>query len=145
MEHTYIAREQDKNIIADYKKRFEAETLEALVESYNRQVKCGIVGVHQQALYLIALKKEFKERLKESPVYLLQHILGLVGPIEVVDGNIGIKGIKLQGKPVCRQRQALNPIIGIDPRVEVLNLDPAEKGGISSTFNFQCVILTSQN
>ena len=46
MEHTYIAREQDKNIIADYKKRFEAETLEALVESYNRQVKCGIVGVH---------------------------------------------------------------------------------------------------
>lgn len=99
MEHTYIAREQDKNIIADYKKRFEAETLEALVESYNRQVKCGIVGVHQQALYLIALKKEFKERLKESPVYLLQHILGLVGPIEVVDGNIGIKGIKPQGKP----------------------------------------------
>ena len=145
MEHTYIAREQDKNIIADYKKRFEAETLEALVESYNRQVKCGIVGVHQQALYLIALKKEFKERLKESPVYLLQHILGLVGPIEVVDGNIGIKGIKLQAKPVCRQRQALILIIGIDPRAEVLNLDPAEKGRISSTFNFQCVILTSQN
>tara|TARA_R110000764_G_scaffold51799_1_gene113103 strand:- start:3133 stop:3384 length:252 start_codon:yes stop_codon:yes gene_type:complete len=56
-----------------------------------------------------------------------------------------IKGIKPQGKPVCRQRQALNPIIGIDPRVEVLNLDPAEKGGISSTFNFQYVLLTSQN
>ncbi len=43
------------------------------------------------------------------------------------------------------RRQALNPIIGIDPRVEVLNLDPAEKGGISSTYNFQCVLLTSQN
>ena len=28
MEHIYIAREQDKNSIADYKKRFEAETLD---------------------------------------------------------------------------------------------------------------------
>ncbi len=90
MEHIYIAREQDKNSIADYKKSFEAETLEALVASYNSQVKCGIVGVHQQALYLIALRQEFRERLKESPVYLLQHVLGLVGPIEVVDGHIKI-------------------------------------------------------
>ena len=90
MEHIYIAREQDKNSIADYKKSFEAKTLEALVVSYNSQVKCGIVGVHQQALYLIALRQEFRERLKESPVYLLEHVLGLVGPIEVVDGTIRI-------------------------------------------------------
>lgn len=90
MEHIYIAREQDKNSIADYKKSFEAKTLEALVVAYNGQVKCGITGVHQQALYLIALRQEFKERLKESPVYLLEHVLGLVGPIEVVDGNIRI-------------------------------------------------------
>ena len=90
MEHIYIAREQDQNSIADYKKSFEAKTLEALVVSYNSQVKCGIVGVHQQALYLIALRQEFRERLKESPVYLLQHVLGLAGPIEVVDGNIRI-------------------------------------------------------
>ncbi len=91
MEYIYVDREDDKNIIADYKKRFEAETLEALVGSYNSQVKCGIVGVHQQALYLMALRQEFKERLKESPVYLLEHVLGLVGPIEVVDGNIKIR------------------------------------------------------
>ena len=90
MEHIYIAREQDKNSIADYKKSFEAKTLEALVVSYNSQVKCGIVGVRQQALYLIALRQEFRERLKESPVYLLEHVLGLVGPIKVVDGNIRI-------------------------------------------------------
>ena len=90
MEYIYVDREDDKNIIADYKKRFEAETLEALVASYNGQVKCGIVGVHRQALYLIALRQEFKERLKESPVYLLEHVLGLVGPIVVVNGNIRI-------------------------------------------------------
>jgi len=42
-------------------------------------------------LYLSALRQEFKERLKESPVYLLEHVLGLVGPIKIVNGNIVIK------------------------------------------------------
>jgi hypothetical protein len=92
MEYIYVGRENDNHIIADYKKIFESQTLEALVESYNSQVKCGITGVHRQALYLIALRQEFKERLKESPVYLLEHVLGLVGPVEVVDGTIRIKG-----------------------------------------------------
>ena len=90
MEHLYIGRDHDNNVIADYKKWFEAKTLDELVASYNSQVTCGIVGVHRQALYLIALRQEFKERLKESPVYLLEHVLGLVGPIQVVDGNIRI-------------------------------------------------------
>ena len=92
MEYIYVGRENDNHIIADYKKRFEIQTLEALVKSYNSQVKCGITGVHRQALNLIALRQEFKERLKESSVYLLEHVLGFVGPIEVVDGTIRIKG-----------------------------------------------------
>ena len=92
MEYIYVGRENDNHIIADYKKRFEIQTLEALVKSYNSQVKCGITGVHRQALYLIALRQEFKERLKESSVYLLEHVLSFVGPIEVVDGTIRIKG-----------------------------------------------------
>jgi hypothetical protein len=90
MEHFYIRREQDEAVILEYKRGFQAETLEELLVSYNNQVKCGIVGVHRQALYLIALRQEFKERLKESPVYLLEHILGLVGPIEVIDGHVRI-------------------------------------------------------
>ena len=69
MEHIYIHRQQDEAVILDYKRGFEAETLEELVESYNNQVKCGITGVHRQALYLIALRQEFTERLKESPIY----------------------------------------------------------------------------
>lgn len=52
-------------------------TLEELVQAYNKEAKCGIVGVHMQALYLVALKEEFWERLQESPVYLLEHVLGL--------------------------------------------------------------------
>ena len=95
MEYVYIDRKDDHIVIAEDKKIFEAKTLEALVASYNSQVKCGIVGVHRQALYLIALRQEFKERLKESPVYLLEHVLGLVGPIEVVDGHIRISGNNL--------------------------------------------------
>ena len=90
MEYVYIGREKDNKIIADYKKGFEAETLEELVASYNKQVRCGMVGVHQQALYLMALRLEFKERLKESPVYLLNYVMGLVGKIEVVNGQIRI-------------------------------------------------------
>ena len=62
-----------------------------LVKAYNKEAKCGIVGVHRQALYLAALRQEFKERLKESPVYLLEHVLGLVGPIKIVNGNIVIR------------------------------------------------------
>jgi hypothetical protein len=90
MEHLYINRTGDNAIIADYKTFLEAKTIDELVASYNKQVKCGVVGVRRQALYLIALKQEFKERLKESPVYLLEHVLGMVGPIEVVEGNIRI-------------------------------------------------------
>ncbi len=90
MEHIYMARKDDQKVIADYKERFENKSLEELVESYNGQVKCGITGVHRQALYLIALRLEFKERLKESPVYLLEYVLGLVGKIEVVNGQIRI-------------------------------------------------------
>jgi len=91
MEYIYISRKDDEQSIADYKKDFESSSLEELVKAYNKQVKCGMVGVHQQALYLMALRQEFSERLKESPVYLLNYVLGLVGEIEVVDGHIRIK------------------------------------------------------
>ena len=90
MEYVYVGRKDDPNIIADFKKDFEAKSLEALVTAYNKQASCGIVGVHMQALYLVALNQEFRERLKESPVYILEHVLGLVGPIELVDGAIRI-------------------------------------------------------
>ena len=90
MEYVYVDREGDTKVIADYKKGLEAGSLQSLVASYNKEAKCGIVGVRQQALYLIALRQEFRERLRESPVYLLEHVLGLVGPIEVLDGHVRI-------------------------------------------------------
>jgi len=91
MKHIYLQRPDDRQNIVNYKKLFEQKSLEELVDAYNRQVRCGITGVHQQALYLMALKEEFKKRLKESPVYLTDYVLGLVGEIELVNDHIRIK------------------------------------------------------
>ena len=90
MEYIYIKSEHNRAHIDRFKKRLEAMTLEELVQVYNKEAKCGIVGVHMQALYLIALRQEFRERLTESPVYLLEHVLGILGPIEVVNGHVRI-------------------------------------------------------
>ena len=90
MEYIFVKRQSDQNTIADYKTIFKKESLEEIVEIYNSQVRCGITGVHQQALYLIALKQEFKERMNESPIYLIEYVLGLVGKIEIVNGQIKI-------------------------------------------------------
>ena len=56
MEYILINREGDAKIIADYKTSFETYTLKELVKAYNKEAKCGIVGVHRQALYLSALR-----------------------------------------------------------------------------------------
>lgn len=90
MEYIYLSNVNDQEHIANYKKSFEAKTLKELVAAYNKEAKSGIVGVRQQALYLIALRQEFRERLTESPVYLLEHVLGILGPIEVVNGHVRI-------------------------------------------------------
>ena len=90
MEYIYLSNVNDQEHIANYKKSFEAKTLKELVAAYNKEAKSGIVGVRQQALYLIALRQEFRERLAESPVYLLEHVLGILGPIEVVNGHVRI-------------------------------------------------------
>ena len=91
MEYVYVHREGDAKTIADYKQSFEQYSLKELVKAYNKEAKSGIVGVRRQALYLIALKFEFKQRLKESPVYLMEHVIGMVGPIDIVDGNVQIR------------------------------------------------------
>jgi len=66
MEYILINREGDAKIIADYKTSFETYTLQKLVDAYNKEAACGIVGVHRQAFTL-------------------------AGPIKIVNGNIVIK------------------------------------------------------
>ena len=89
MEHIHIQRLGDAQIIEEYKRSFQKISLEALVEDYNKQVKCGITGVHRQALYLIALRLEFKERLGNSPVYMKDDlVLGMKGTMQLINGKI---------------------------------------------------------
>tara|TARA_R110002012_G_scaffold265939_1_gene449413 strand:- start:15664 stop:15945 length:282 start_codon:yes stop_codon:yes gene_type:complete len=89
MEHIYISRIGDGNIILELKKSLEEESLEELVESYNNQVRIGIVGAHRQGLHLLAMRKEFMERLGESPVYVEENVLiSLTGKIRLENGKI---------------------------------------------------------
>lgn len=90
MEYIYVKRQRDQKIIDDYKNWFEKKSLEELVELYNVETKCGNTGVHQQAFYLIRLRKKFMERMEESPVYLIEYAFGLIGKIEIINGQIKI-------------------------------------------------------
>ena len=85
----YQNRENDKSVIQEYGERLAKDSLEELVDTFNRQVKCGIVGVHRQALYLIALRKEFLLRVEQTPIVIDDHkIIDLSEEIEIVNGEI---------------------------------------------------------
>jgi len=91
VEHLYISRKGDYEIIIDYKRLLEEKSIEELGAAYNREANCGIVGAHRQALYLIALRQEFIERLGESPIYVIDNMLiGLVGEIKLEGNSIKI-------------------------------------------------------
>jgi len=68
--------EGDDSIIEDYIKRFNGFSDSELIEAYKREAKMGIVGVHQQHLYLIALRKVMLERFGSSPVNYEYNLLG---------------------------------------------------------------------
>ena len=68
MKYVFISREGDQETFRTFYKNLEAFPNEILLEQYNREVKIGIVGVHAQALKLLALRKIFLERFGESPI-----------------------------------------------------------------------------
>lgn len=77
MEFIYIRREGDKVSIADTVKKIESSSNESLIEEYNKQSKCGITGVHAQALYLMAMGHVFFKRFGKSPIYMENNVLGM--------------------------------------------------------------------
>ncbi len=70
MKHVFIPREGDKERFADYENHFRELSDQELIEAYHRQVRCGITGVHAQAVYLLALRKVMGERFGGSPITL---------------------------------------------------------------------------
>jgi len=53
-----------------------------LVDLYNREVRIGITGVHNQALNIYAMSHVFKKRFSESPINFQDNILGLSRELE---------------------------------------------------------------
>ena len=82
MQHLYIARPGDKESILSYYQTFQEKTNTELVEDYNQQVNTGIVGVHQQVLYLIGLYNAMMKRFGKSPITVEDNVfIGLSGRI----------------------------------------------------------------
>jgi hypothetical protein len=95
LKYIYQNRENDKSVIQEYGERLAKDSLEELVDTFNRQVKCGIAGVHRQALYLIALRKEFLLRLEQTPVVIDHNrIIEIKKEIELSYDDDGICHIK---------------------------------------------------
>jgi hypothetical protein len=70
MKHVFTSRKGDQELFSGYYTRFLALSDQELLDSYTRQVRTGLTGVHAQAVYLLALRKVMKERFGESPVTL---------------------------------------------------------------------------
>lgn len=62
--NTYVLVERpgDDEEVAKYRQQFVAKTDDELRELLNKQKKIGMVGVHQQGLYVRALMEEFADR-----------------------------------------------------------------------------------
>lgn len=92
MEYVFIPLKDDLRIINDYQIKLIDLKDNELIQNYNHEAKIGIVGVRQQIRYLLAMRKEFLKRFGVSPVYVSEkYVVGLTGPIELVNNRIRIK------------------------------------------------------
>jgi hypothetical protein len=87
MEYIYIKREGDLETLKERVKNFEAISNEELIDAYNKQAKCGITGVHAQALYLMSMGHVFFKRFGTSPIYMENNLLGMKGQIILINGE----------------------------------------------------------
>jgi hypothetical protein len=80
----YIRHDGDTQTLTENVKRFEAHSNEDFISAYNRQAKCGIIGVHGQALLLMAMGHVFLKRFGKSPISLEENVLDIRGEIKLV-------------------------------------------------------------
>jgi hypothetical protein len=66
--NTYVLVERpgDDEEVAKYRQQFASKTDDEIRELLNKQKKIGMVGVHQQGLYVRALIDEFADRALPS-------------------------------------------------------------------------------
>ena len=84
MDFVYVNRQGDLETVNNYKKELKKLPLSKLIEKYNREARMGIVGVHQQGLFIIALHFEFIRRIENSPIKFEGNLGGLRGVIKEI-------------------------------------------------------------
>ena len=75
MEYVLIQKEGFKELYLNELKKLELLTSSELIRLYNKQVDIGIVGVYRQAVFIVALRKVFKDRFNQSPVRVKDNVL----------------------------------------------------------------------
>jgi hypothetical protein len=86
MELLLIPRPGDRERLLEHIQTLSSNTLEELVEAYNKSCEIGITGNQYQGLRLLAMHKVFLNKCGTSPISWTDNmILALGKPVEVVD------------------------------------------------------------
>jgi hypothetical protein len=92
MELLLIPRPGDRERLLGHIETFSSNTLEELVEVYNKSCEIGITGNPFQGVRLLALHKVFLNICGTSPISWTDNMLLSLGkPVEVVDGEWRVK------------------------------------------------------
>ena len=73
--HIYIYREGDREIVAKSLEFNMNKSNTEIIEAYNDACTLGFVGVHRQALSVIALNIAFNKRFGKSPIRVTDNTL----------------------------------------------------------------------
>lgn len=89
LKYVMIPRPGDRESALENVARLSTLSQEELLSKYNRQVEIGIVGVHAQAVMLLALRHIMLKVFGDSPVKFEENVLiSLSGKARIVDGKL---------------------------------------------------------
>jgi hypothetical protein len=75
LEYMFIQREGDLEKVKTKVSEFLKYSKSELVDRYNSMVKVGIVGVHEQAITIVALNIVFNKVFSKSPILITDNII----------------------------------------------------------------------
>ena len=88
MDYIFIPRPGDIERIHEQFATLKNKSKQELVKLYNKQVQIGLVGVHAQAIFVVALHWAFKALFLNSPIFIQDNIhIKLSGIIELDELN----------------------------------------------------------
>lgn len=84
----FFSKKGDQETIQEVLNRFRFYNDQELVDTYNREARMGIIGIHQQQLYLIALSEVIRERFNHNPIFFESCVTGMRGEVRLVEGKV---------------------------------------------------------